>query len=199
MESQRIRHDWEININTCKKQWKVWLPRVYEHWAAEEAGAPPRLWMLESPWPLLPGKPGNHTSTDGAGAQGSTVPPVLLNLPRLVELQSPVMAAAVLQLWSYCCSQRSWEPDPKICATRSLLQRLLKHQCSGCWFQKQKGKKFPLIFCQCYSCQQSNLGNVVFRFSHIREHGRGENGVENQQTNDLHKVQNIFTDRMYIF
>lgn len=156
--------------------------------------------MLESPWPLLHGKPGNHTPTDRAGAQGSTVPPVLLDLPRLVEL--PVTcdgcccsAAVVLLLQPAVLRARSQD----LCYKISVLQRLLKHHCSDCWFQKQKGKKFPLIICQCYPSQQSNLGNVVFRFSHIREHGRGGNGVENQQTNDLHRVQNIFTDRMYIF
>ena len=145
--------------------------------------------MLESPWPLLHRNPGNHTLTDRAGAQGSTVLPVLLNLPSLVEL--PVTcdgcccsATVVLLLQPAVLRARSQD----LCYKISVLQRLLKHRGGDCWCQKQKGKKFPLIFCQCYPSQQSNLGNVVFRFSHIREHGRGGNGVENQQTDNLYRV-----------
>ena len=93
--------------------------------------------MLESPWPLLHGKPGNHTPADRAGAQGSTVPPVLLNLSRLVEL--PVTCDG-------CCCAAASSPESQI--PRSVLQDLCATEAAETPLQrllvsKTKGKKIP--------------------------------------------------------
>lgn len=100
--------------------------------------------MLEWPWPLLHRKPGNHTPTDRAGAQGSTVLPVLLNLPSLVEL--PVTCDG-------CCLFRNCGPiaaasSPESQIPRSVLQDLCATEAAETPLQrllvpKTEGKIIP--------------------------------------------------------
>lgn len=155
------------------------------------------LQLLESRLPLLCRKPGACTPTDTARAQESTVPLKLLYLPRLLKLT--VSHLGWLLLFHSCSTIAAQSAvltarSPEFCAAEAVEVPLLRLLVS-----KAQAKIFSLIFCQCFSFWQSNLGNVVFRCHHRRGYGRRGNGVENQQTNDLQSLKNIFTNGVYNF
>lgn len=177
-----------LATSTYGKQGKVLLPRVYKACAAAAVAvgittttALQEARCLHSYWH---GKsPRVHSSTEAvvlakaAKASSHLGWLLLFHSCSTIAAQSAVLTARSQE---FCAAEAPEVP----------LLRLL--------VSKAQAKIFSLIFCQCFPFWQSNLGNVVFRCHHRRGYGRRGNGVENQQTNDLHRVQKIFLLMGYI-
>lgn len=175
-------------MSTYGKQGKVLLPRVYKTCAAaavvvgiatttalQEARCLHSYWHGKSPRV--------HSSTEAvvlakaAKASSHLGWLLLFHSCSTIAAQSAVLTARSQE---FCAAEAAEVP----------LLRLL--------VSKAQAKIFSLSFCQCFPFWQSNPGNVVFRCHHRRGYGRRGNGVENQQTNDLHRVQKIFLLMGYI-